>query len=484
MRCLVIILLMIISLQSKTIHTGSKKFTESVILGEIATHIAQACGHKAEHKSELGGTRVLWNALLSGDIDIYPEYSGTLLNEILAERNFTSFKQVLKYLDSLDIEAVGPLGFNNTYALGVMQKISQKYQLESISDLINYPELRFGFTNEFMDREDGWPALQSAYNLPQKDIRGLDHDLAYKALESNSIDVMDLYSTDAEIKYYNLVVLKDDLKHFPEYQAYFLVRKEIANDYPDVYRYLNLLKNKINEDKMSRMNAAVKIQKESSALVAAAFVEDELKLEVNNETASFIDRLYKNTVDHLILVLISLTAAIFVSIPLGILAVKKRKAGQIILGVAGIIQTIPSLAILVFMIPLLGIGAYPAMTALFLYSLLPIIRNTYSGITDIPRPLSESAIALGLTGWERLRFVELPLAGRSIMAGIKTAAVINVGTATLGALIGAGGYGQPILTGIRLDDTVLILEGAVPAAVLALLVQGAFDLIEKHMVKH
>jgi len=155
-----------------------------------------------------------------------------------------------------------------------------------------------------------------------------------------------------------------------------------------------------------------------------------------------------------------------------------------VLSIAGIIQTIPSLAILVFMIPLLGIGAYPAMMALFLYSLLPIIRNTYSGIIDIPVHLTESAIALGLTDWERLRFVEIPLAARSILAGIKTAAVINVGTATLGALIGAGGYGQPILTGIRLDDTWLILQGAIPAALLALLVQGFFDLLEKRFVKH
>jgi len=197
-----------------------------------------------------------------------------------------------------------------------------------------------------------------------------------------------------------------------------------------------------------------------------------------------LDRLYKNTLDHLLLVLISLSAAILVSIPLGIYAIKRKKAGQLVLAIAGILQTIPSLAILVFMIPLLGIGAYPAMMALFLYSLLPIIRNTHSGINDIPRHITESAIALGLTNRERLRFVEIPSAARSILAGIKTAAVINVGTATLGALIGAGGYGQPILTGIRLDDHWLILEGAIPAALLALLVQGIFDLLEKRFVRH
>ena len=122
------------------------------------------------------------------------------------------------------------------------------------------------------------------------------------------------------------------------------------------------------------------------------------------------------------------------------------------------------------------------MVALFLYSLLPIVRNTHSGIIDIPFHLTESADALGMTDFEKMRYVQMPLAARSILSGIKTAAVINVGIATLGALIGAGGYGQPILTGIRLDDIGLILEGAVPAALLALLVQAGFDILERFVV--
>jgi osmoprotectant transport system permease protein len=186
--------------------------------------------------------------------------------------------------------------------------------------------------------------------------------------------------------------------------------------------------------------------------------------------------------EHLVLVGISLSLAIVVSIPLGILAARRQRLGHVILGVVGILQTIPSLALFVFMIPLLGIGGPPAIVALFLYSLLPIVRNTYAGLKDIPPAIIESAQALGLPGRARLRIVELPLAGRAILAGIKTSAVINVGTATLSALIGAGGYGQPILTGIRLDDIGLILQGAVPAAVLALLVQGLFELIERGLL--
>ena len=192
--------------------------------------------------------------------------------------------------------------------------------------------------------------------------------------------------------------------------------------------------------------------------------------------------MYRNTVQHLFLVVISLSAAILVSIPLGIIAYKNQKFGQLVLGTVGVIQTLPSLALLVFMIPFFGIGAVPAIVALFLYSLLPIVRNTYTGLKDIPQDIRESATALGLTSVARLRLIEIPLASRSILSGIKTSAVINVGTATLGALIGAGGYGQPILTGIRLDNIGLILEGAIPAAVLALLVQGLFDLSERVVV--
>jgi osmoprotectant transport system permease protein len=154
----------------------------------------------------------------------------------------------------------------------------------------------------------------------------------------------------------------------------------------------------------------------------------------------------------------------------------------VILGVVGIIQTLPSMAVLVLLLPLLGIGWKPAMVALFLYSLLPIVRGTLTGLREIPGHLQESALVLGLPPQARLWRIELPLASRSILSGIKTAAVINVGTATIGALVGAGGYGDPILTGIRLSDFSLVLQGAVPAAVLALLVQGGFDLLEPLIV--
>jgi len=207
-----------------------------------------------------------------------------------------------------------------------------------------------------------------------------------------------------------------------------------------------------------------------------------LNLDTATRRVGLAARLRQHTEEHLSLVLVSLAAAVVISIPLGILAAKRRRLGQIILAVTGTIQTIPSLALLVFMIPVLGIGPRPAIAALFLYSLLPIVRNTYAGLTGIAADVRESAEALGLPSVARLRLIELPLASPTILAGIKTSAVINVGTATLGALIGAGGYGQPILTGIRLANVGLILEGAVPAALMALGAQAAFELLEPALV--
>lgn len=461
---------------------GSKKFTENVILGEIATQLASLKNSNVKYLKELGGTRVLWSALLNGDIDIYPEYTGTIKEEILAGKNIQSNDEMIKVLNGMSIKMSKPLGFNNTYAIGMKKSLAEKLNISKLSDLRENSELKFGFTNEFMDRKDGWPDLRNKYNLPQKNVTGLDHDLAYRGLANGSIDVIDCYSTDAEIKYYNLKVLKDDLHYFPEYKAVFLFRSDLEKKSPSAFASILQLENAIPESTMIKMNADVKINRKAEAEVASEFIQQHFLIETTYETKTFIDRLWFYTKQHLFLVFISLSAAILISIPLGIFAYRYKKVSNIILGITGIIQTIPSLALLVFMIPLLGIGTWPAIVALFLYSLLPIVRNTYSGLQNISNDIKESAEALGISSFAQLRLVELPLAARSILAGIKTSAVINVGTATLGALIGAGGYGQPILTGIRLDNISLILEGAIPAAVLALLVQGFFDLLELFII--
>lgn len=464
------------------VKVGSKKFTESVILGEIVGDLAKNAGAMVVHRRELGGTRLLWDALLRGEIDIYPEYTGTISGEILAGEGISDQSELRTALGRHGVLMTKSLGFNNTYAIGIKKETCKKLGISSISDLRRYSKLKFGFSNEFMDRADGWPGLRKRYGLPQKKVFGMDHDLAYRGLESGSIDATDLYTTDAEIRHYGLCVLDDDLHYFPFYDAVLLYRSDLIERAHRVIAALNRLEGKITEADMIRMNALVKLDKIQEDRVAADFLSEHLSLnpEVIGETV--IERIWRHTAEHLYLVSISLLAAILISIPLGIIAAKKARTGQIILSIVGIIQTIPSLALLVFMIPLMGIGGPPAIVALFLYSLLPIVRNTFTGLSSIQPDVRESAEALGLPAGARLRLVELPMAARSILAGIKTSAVINVGTATLGALIGAGGYGQPILTGIRLDNTGLILQGAVPAAVLALVVQGLFELVERIFV--
>jgi osmoprotectant transport system permease protein len=434
------------------------------------------------HRRALGGTRLVFDALVSGELDVYAEYTGTLTHEVLASRHPESAAQLRTILAESGLVMSGSLGFRNNYALGMRQEVADRLGIRRISDLRGHPNLRFRFGNEFMERDDGWPGLRAHYLLPQTDVRGVEHDLAYRGLDAGDTDLIDLYTTDAEIAYYDLRTLEDDLGYFPQYEAVILYRAELEREAPEAVASLRRLTGLIDEAAMIAMNARVKIDGEPEARVAADFLRERLGLNVTAVSVSRLQRLGRYSLEHLALVGVSLLAAILIAIPLGILAARRPRLGQIVLGAVGIAQTIPALALLVFMIPLLGIGAGPAIVALFIYSLLPIVRNTHAGLTGIPLSLRESAEALGLPPGARLRLVEAPLATPSILAGIKTAAVINVGAATLGALVGAGGYGQPILTGIRLDDVGLILEGAVPAALLALAVQWIFEWAERAVV--
>ena len=472
------------------LHVASKAFTESVILAEMVTQLERASSVAVEHRAGLGGTRLIWNALLAGSVDVYPEYSGTLLDELLSADPASASRPepvTRAWLEqTLAARGVGisePLGFNNTYAVGVTAERARASGLHRISDLRAHPEFHFGFSSEFMSRKDGWPALQQRYGLTQSDVQGLDHDLAYRALRSGGIDATDLYTTDAEIRRYSLLPLEDDLQFFKRYDAVLLYRLDIERRFgPEAIAALQRLQGRIDEAQMQALNARAKLDRIPEARAAADFLHEQFGISAQLQEQNVARAIWARVLEHLILVGTSLMAAIVCAIPLGVLAAKNRRAGQGVLAVVGMIQTLPTLALLVFMIPLFGIGSLPAVVALFLYSLLPIVRNTHAGLSGIPDSLRESARALGLPSGAMLRLIELPLASPLIVAGIKSAAVINVGTATLGALIGAGGLGQPIFTGIRLDDLGLILQGAIPASILALLVQGAFELLERIVV--
>jgi osmoprotectant transport system permease protein len=246
-----------------------------------------------------------------------------------------------------------------------------------------------------------------------------------------------------------------------------------------VAQALNGLAGTLDANRMSRLNALAESTRDYARAALQYFGGTG-----SNDSRSLTANLAHWTGRHLLLVALSLLASVLIGVPLGIWASRPGWLSETILGATGVIQTVPSLALLALLVsvPFLGISPLTAIIALFLYGLLPIVRNTASGLQDIPGPIRESAQALGLERGTMLIKIFLPLASRSILTGIKTSAVINVGTATLAALIGAGGLGEPILSGLNLNDRSIILEGAIPAACLALLVQAAFSLLDRLLI--
>ncbi len=471
---------------SGTLKVGSKRFTESYILGEIVRQTA-APQVRAEHRQGLGNTAIVLAALQAGSIDVYAEYTGTIASEVLKHDKPVSVEQIRRELAPLGLGVAVPLGFNNTYALAMR---GNEKTIASLADLAAHPALKFGLSHEFIGRVDGWPGLAARYGLPQRP-RGLDHGIAYEALAQQQVDVIDIYSTDAKIRQYGLRVLADSDQYFPRYDAMLLYRLDMPARFPAAWQALHKLEGRISEQAMIGMNAAVEIDGKSFATVASQFLATAAtgKPAESGKRAGLVDKIIGNdlwtlTRQHLTLVLLSVALACLVGVPLGVLAAFYAPLRQSVLALVGVLQTVPSLALLAMLIPLLGmIGMVPALVALFVYALLPIVRNTCTGILQIPHGLRMAALALGLTGRQRLLHVDLPLALPVILAGVKTAAVMSVGTATIAAFIGAGGYGERITIGLALNDNDMLLAGAIPAAVLALLTQGVFELVERWAVK-
>jgi osmoprotectant transport system permease protein len=465
---------------------GSKRFTESYILGEIVRRTLEAAGVAAEHKPGLGNTGILEQALASGAVDVYPEYTGTIVRELLHREGNPSLAELNAWLAPRGLKAAVPLGFNNSYALALREADAAQLGLRTLSDLKRLPEgsLILGLSHEFQARADGWPALQKAYGLPQKPGPSLDHGLAYEAIQAGQVDLIDIYATDAKVGRYKLRVLVDDLAFFPRYDAVLLMRAGV-----DV-RPMLALEGRVSGAAMIAMNAQVELDGLPYAEVARRFKSAEGGAAAVTQRPSFLARLFapdlgRLCAQHLGLVFGSLLLALGVGVPLGIWAWQRPRLAGWLLGAVGILQTIPSLALLAFLIALVGaIGTVPALLALFLYALLPIVRNTHTGLQGVPLGLAQAATALGLTPRQTLWAVQLPLASPTLFAGVKTAAIINVGTATMAAFIGAGGLGERIVAGLAVNDTATMLAGALPAAVLALAVQGLFALVERGRLGH
>ncbi len=485
----------------RPIVVASKPFGESFLLAELFAQLLEARGFQVERRLGLGATEIAFEALRSSSIDVYPEYTGTGLLAILGEQASADPGQVYRHVARefrrrFGVRWLPPLGFQNTYAIAVRRETAQRLRLATLSDLARVSgSTRAGLTPDFIGRPDGLPGLTKAYGVRFSSVRALLPAIKYQALAAGEVDVIDGYSTDGFIARYDLVVLEDDRRFFPPYEAAALVSPALQREVPAAIGALSELSGLLTETDMRRLNQRIEVDGIPVARVAAAALLSRGLISFGQGDAagtrdvsrggvlSYLwdqrETILRLTLRHLLLVGVSLLAAIVVALPLGLMLERSRRVAESVIRAVGGLQTLPSIALLAFMIPLLGIGVVPALVALFLYSLYPILRNTYSGVRDAAPEAVGAAWALGMTPRQVLRYVRLPLAAPVIMAGIRTAAVINVGTATLAAFIGAGGLGDPIAAGLALSDTRMILSGALPAAMLALLVDGLLGVCER-----
>lgn len=543
--------------QAADLRVGSKRFTESYILAQVMAQTVQAAGGRVQVLQGLGNTAIVYEALRSGQIDVYAEYTGTIAQEIVKDPSHTALADLRRALAPLGLDVGVPLGFNDGYALAMRRAQADQLGIRTLSDLAKHPQLRFGLSNEFIGRADGWQGLAKRYGLTAQP-KGLDHGLAYDVIAQQQIDVMDIYTTDAKIDALGLLVLQDDLQYFPRYDAVLLFRHDLPAQQSAAWAALQTLQGRISEAQMIQMNAQAELHSQPFDAIARQFLAatqaqsavaaiksgassaanpgaaagdqpvatgavtgagaeqavDAAAAEQGSSSSAaspvaaavspdapsatspavlpsfgqkFWQRLWgpdlwKLTGQHLLLVLVSVGAAALIAVPAGVLLFPHAKLRALAVGAAGVVQTIPSLALLAVLIALLGmVGRVPALIALTAYSILPILSNTCAGLAEVSPGLRMAGSALGMTKTQRMRWVELPIAMPTVVAGIRTACAIAIGTATIAAFIGAGGLGERIVTGLALNDSALMLAGAVPAAGLALVSELFFELLERYL---
>jgi osmoprotectant transport system permease protein len=480
---------------------ASKPFGESFILAEVFAQLLERRGFTVDRRPGLGATEVAFSALRTGAVDVYPEYTGTGLLAVLKEppQNDPAavFARVAaEFPRKYGVRWLPPLGFENTYAIAVRRQTAEQYSLETLTDLSRVAQLlTAGLTADFIERKDGLPGLKSAYGISFRSVRPLGQAVKYQALTSGAVDIIDGYSTDGFIAKYDLVVLRDDKRFFPPYEAAALVSGRLYRNNPRAIAALVELSDRLDVKTMRKLNARLEVDREPVDVIARSALQElgliggaaaVLPSSAGAASISFSSYMWSQrqillaaVLRHLMLVTVALIAGMLVAIPLGLWLDAAGRAAEPFIRAIGLLQTIPSIALLAFMIPLIGIGVWPALVALWLYTLYPIVRSTYSGVRDADPTAVYAARALGMTPSQILRQVRLPLAAPTVLAGIRTAAVIAVGTATLAAFIGAGGLGEPIATGLALADTRLILSGALPAAALALVVDALLAIVER-----
>ncbi len=490
----------------RPIIVASKPFGESYLLAEMFAQLLERAGRTVERRPGLGATEVAFSAIRTGAIDVYPEYVGTGLIAILGDSVSAEMRGdprvafahvATRSLSRFGVHWLAPLGFQNGYAIAVRRETAAQHKLRTLSDLAASPvRLTAGFTSDFIGRSDGWPGLRAAYGITLKDIRPLAPAVKYEAVATRAVDIIDGYSTDGLLAKYDLVTLMDDRHFFPPYEAAALVSARLMSDDPAAAAALSSLSGRLSEGRMRAWNRAIEVDRRpipdvarealsavglgDSATVATAAAEAppvhsgfwRFMFDRRRETLRLVG-------EHLRLVLLALLAAIAVAVPLGLWLANRATLSEVVMQGLGVVQTIPGLALLAFMIPVLGIGAVPAFVALFVYALLPIARATIAGLRIADPDAAAAVQAMGATPRQALLWVRLPLAAPIVLSGIRTAAVLTIGTATLAAFIGGGGLGEPIVTGLALADMRLVLSGAIPAAVLAVTVDAMLALAER-----
>ena len=474
-----------VSADDEKIIVGSKMHGESYLLAEIMAQFLESGGYDVERKFGFGGTLICYNALTEGDIDLYPEYTGTISEAIFTkEENVGENPRLADYqaiLKTKNMKIFSPFGFNNSYAMAIKNTLAEERDLKTISHLKSNADLKVSFSHEFINRDDGWPSMKKVNDLDFAPT-GIQHGLAYKAIDEGEIDLTDAFTTDGDIERYGLIILRDDLNFFPKYFGVSLTR----NDFPErAMALLNQLEGRLGDDTMRLLNSEVVINKKSFSEVANTFLLNEGIIDrgaENSKQNGVADKLANNIITHIKITLIALSLGCVVALVLAFLIFRSVKLSRSVIYFTGLLQTIPSIALLALMIPIFGIGEVPAIIALFLYSLLPILRSAITALTTIDPVLVNVSRAIGMTRFQQLRHVLYPLALPNILSGIKTATIICIGTATLAAFIGAGGLGEPIVTGLALNDTNLILQGAIPAACLAIIVEILFEILEKRII--
>ena len=474
------------SAQGDTLRIGSKRFTESYILAEVLAQTAAPHMRTAPVvRQGLGNTAIVYEALRSGAIDVYAEYTGTIALEILQGSASMTREDMNARLAPLGLGVAVPLGFHDGYALAMRAADADQLQIKTLGDLAKHPELKLGLSNEFIGRADGWQGLAARYGFTQKPT-GLDHGLAYDAIAAKQIDLIDIYTTDAKIDHLGLRVLQDDRGYFPRYDAVLLYRLDLPTRLPAAWAALQKLEGRIDERAMIAMNARAELQGAGFDTIARDFLAGGAASEGQR---GFVAKLFGSdlgrlTRQHLVLVAVSVGLAILFGVPLAVWVSAHARTRAVVLGIAGLMQTVPSLALLAVLISLIGsIGTLPALIALTLYALLPIMRNTVTGLAEVPLGVRQAGTALGMTSAQRMRLVQLPLAMPTLVAGVRTATTIAIGTATIAAFIGAGGFGERIVTGLALNDRQLLLAGALPAAALALLSELLFEAIDRLLLR-